>query len=251
MERERLGAIFNPGSIAIIGASRSRGKIGNEILRNLIYGGYEGAMYPINPKAEKVLGLKAYPSVASVPGAIDLAVVAIPADLVPGVVRECVEKGVKCLIITTSGFGEVGRGDLEEALKALVEGRGTRIIGPNTVGMVNTRIDLNASFFPAAPLKGGIAFITQSGALGGALVDWTRKEGLGMSKIVSLGNKCDVDDADLLDYFEGDGETEVIAMYIESLKEGRRFMEVAKRVSRRKPIIALKAGRSEAGGRAV
>lgn len=246
-----MGAIFNPGSIAIIGASRSRGKIGNEILRNLIYGGYEGAMYPINPKAEKVLGLKAYPSVASVPGAIDLAVVAIPADLVPGVVRECVEKGVKCLIITTSGFGEVGRGDLEEALKALVEGRGTRIIGPNTVGMVNTRIDLNASFFPAAPLKGGIAFITQSGALGGALVDWTRKEGLGMSKIVSLGNKCDVDDADLLDYFEGDGETEVIAMYIESLKEGRRFMEVAKRVSRRKPIIALKAGRSEAGGRAV
>lgn len=248
---ERLDAIFNPDSIAIIGASRSRGKVGNEILRNLIYGGYKGAIYPINPEAERVLGLEAYPSVASVPGDIDLAIVAIPAESVPEVVRECVEKGVKGLVITTSGFGEVGRGDLEDEVKALIEGRGTRIIGPNTVGLVNTQKDLNASFFPATPLKGGIAFITQSGALGGALVDWTRKEGLGMSKIVSVGNKCDVDDTDLLEYFEQDGDTDVIAMYIESLKEGRKFMEVAKRVSRKKPIVALKAGKSEAGGRAV
>jgi acyl-CoA synthetase (NDP forming) len=165
--------------------------------------------------------------------------------------RECSRKKVKGVVIISSGFGEVGRKDLEEEVKDIAKAGGIRVIGPNTVGIINTGICMNASFVSTMPLPGEIAFITQSGALGEALIHWTAQEGLGLSMVASLGNKIDVDDADLLRYFETKEDTKVIALYIESIREGRKFMEAAKQVSRIKPVVAVKAGKSEAGQRAT
>ncbi len=245
-----LSKIFYPKSVAVIGASRSKGKIGNEILRNLIYSGYKGAIYPVNPKTESILGMKSYPSIKDIPYSVDLAIIAIPAEIVPKVLKECVEKEVKGVIIISSGFGEVGKKELENEIKRICKNK-TRIIGPNTLGIINTANNLNASFAPTMPLKGNIAFITQSGALGGALIDWTIREKIGLSKMISVGNKCDVGDEELLEFLGEDRETKVIAMYIEAVKDGRKFMQIAKKVSRKKPIVAVKAGRTEAGQRAA
>jgi len=226
-----LSKIFYPSSVAVVGASRTRGKIGNEILRNLIYSGYRGGIYPVNPNAEAILGLKAYPTVKEIPYSVDLAIIAVPAKIVPSIMKDCVEKGVKGAVIISSGFSEVSNRELEDE--------------------VNTANNLNASFAPNMPLKGNIAFITQSGALGGALIDWTIREKIGLSKIISVGNKCDVGDEELLEFLAKDKETKVIAMYIEAINDGRRFMEVAKKVSKLKPIVVVKAGRTEAGKRAA
>lgn len=248
---EQLDKLFYPETVAVIGASRRKGKIGNQVLRNLIYGGYECCIYPVNPKAKKILGMKCYPSVLEVPGDVDLTVIVVPAKAVPKVMEECSRKKVKGTVIISSGFGEIGRKDLEEEVKNIARASGMRVIGPNTVGIINTSICMNASFVSTMPLTGEIAFITQSGALGEALIHWTAQEGLGLSKVASLGNKIDVDDADLLRYFEKKEDTRVIALYIESIREGRKFMEAAKQVSRTKHVVAVKAGRSKAGQRAT
>lgn len=249
--QEDLNKLFYPETVAVIGASRKKGKIGNQVLRNLVYGGYACSIYPVNPKAEEILWLKSYPSVLDIPGKVDLAVIVVPARIVPKVLEECSRKGVKGVVIISGGFGEIGRRDLEEEVRKIASTGGMRVIGPNTVGIINTSICLNASFVSTMPIPGEIAFITQSGALGEALIHWTAQEGLGLSKVASLGNKLDVDDADLMRYFLREESVKVIALYIESIRNGRKFMEAAREVSKVKPIVAVKAGKSEAGQRAT
>ncbi|MHA1596845.1 MAG: acetate--CoA ligase alpha subunit [Candidatus Asgardarchaeia archaeon] len=248
---EQLNCIFRARSVAVIGASRSPEKIGHQILRNLISGGYKGKIYPINPKAEEILGLKVYKRVTEIDDNVDLAVVAIPATLVPQVIEDCGKAGVKGVAVISSGFGEVGRKDLEEEIVRIARSYKMRIVGPNIVGVLDTVQNMNASFCPDLPLKGNIAFITQSGALGIALVGWTREEHIGLSDLVSIGNKADLDEVDLIRYFKEDPYTKVIAIYMEGIKDGRAFMNVAKDVTLKKPIVVLKVGWSEWGRTAV
>ncbi len=254
MDMEEL---FNPESIAIVGASAKPGKIGYSIMRNLVEYGYDGLIYPVNIKGGEMTfkdrKFKVYKSVLDVPGKVDMAVVAVPAAHVPQVVDECGRKGVKVLPIISSGFGELGEEGkkVEQQLVEKARGYGMRVIGPNIFGVVYTPSKLNATFGPTDIIPGKLAFISQSGALGIALMGWTILEKIGLSALVSIGNKSDVDDADLLDYLEKDKNTEAILIYMEGIKDGRKFMQSAKRVSRKKPIVVIKAGRSERGARAV
>jgi acetyl-CoA synthetase (ADP-forming) len=246
-----LSPFFKPRTIAVIGASRKPGKIGHEILRNLKLSKYAGEVLPINPNASSILGLKAYGNLAAVNREIDLAIIAIPSESVLGALEECAETKVKAIIVITSGFGEVGNTDLEEKMVGIVRGSGMRLIGPNTFGIFYAESRMNCTFGPSHILSGKTAFITQSGALGLALMAWTTEERYGVSSIVSIGNKADVDDADLLDYFAEDPNTRSILIYMEGLKDGRRFYETSKRVVRKKPIVVIKAGRSKRGALAV
>ena len=248
---EQLKHLFMPKSVAVIGASRHPGKIGHEILRNLIEYGFEGKIYPINPTAEEILGLKVYPSILDVPDEVDLAVISIPAHKVPHVLEECGEKGVKTTAIISSGFGEIGNVELEREVLDIARKYGIRILGPNIIGVVYTPSKLNASFGPRDVVKGNIAFLSQSGALGIALMGWTITEEIGLSAVVSLGNKIDIDDADLLEFFYEDENTRVITIYMEGLRDGRKFMKVAAKVTKKKPVIVLKSGRSERGAKAA
>ncbi len=239
--------LMSPSSIAVVGASRTPGKIGHEILKNIIEYGFKGQVYPVNPRATEVLGLKCYPSVSSIGKPVDLAIIVIPAQAVLPVIRDCVKSKVKVAAVITSGFGEVGNKQLEaEVVKTAREG-GMRILGPNIFGVYCAASDLNATFGPKDVLKGSIAFITQSGALGIALMGWTITEKIGLSAIVSIGNKADLDDADFIEYFNWDNSTRVILIYIEGVRDGRRFMEAALETSINKPIIALKSGVSKRG----
>ena len=249
----RLDALFNPRSVAIIGASRTPGKVGHVLTRNVLESGYPGDIIPINPNAEEILGLKAYPSVLDVPGEIDLAVVSIPADYVLGVADECGRKGVKALVVITAGFKETGHEGavLERQLAEVGEKYGMRIQGPNCLGLINTSIPLNLSFAAAMPRRGRIGFISQSGALGTAVLDWVIQEGIGFHSFVSLGNKADLDEVDFIEAMGEDDGTGVILLYLESIEEGRRFLEVSAEVVKRKPIIVLKGGTSTAGARAA
>ncbi len=246
-----LDFFFNPKAIAVIGASRNRQKVGNVIFRNMLE--RHERVFPVNPKADEIEGVKCYKSVLEIPCEIDLAVIAIPANFVPKALEECGEKGVKGVIIISGGFSEVGNIKLEEEIKKIAKKYNIRIIGPNCVGVLSDKVD--SLFFPAyrlkRPEKGKIAFISQSGAYGAAMLDWLASEGLGISKFVSYGNKADVDDIDLLSYLKDDEETKVIVMYLEETGNGRKFMEIAKQVSLKKPIIVLKAGQSEEGAKAV
>ncbi len=252
-----LEALFKPKGIAVIGASRKPGKIGYAIMKNLVEYGYEGKIFAVNIKGEKIeIGGKEfqiYKSILDVPDEVDMAVIAIPAKSVPEVVEECGKKGVKVLSIISSGFREIGEKGkkLEETIVKIAHKYGMRILGPNVFGIVYTPTKLNATFGPRNVLPGKLAFITQSGALGIALMGWTALEKVGLSAIVSIGNKSDLDDADILEYFENDENTNTILIYIEGLKDGRKFMEVAKRVSMKKPVIAIKVGRSEKGAKAA
>ncbi|MBM1154289.1 CoA-binding protein [archaeon] len=249
---EQLRPLFRPRTVAVVGASRKPEKIGYQVVRNLMEGGFpRDRIFPINPYADEILGLKAYPSVKDVPEEVDLAVICVPARIVFDVVRDCGEKGVKAIAMITAGFGEVGNVEEERRLVELVRSYGMRLLGPNIVGVCDTVNRMNASFCQALPPPGDIAFITQSGALGIALVGWTIMERIGLSDLVSVGNKADVDDADLLEFFAHDPHTRAIALYIEGVKNGRRFFETARRVSKQKPIVALKAGRSERGAAAA
>ncbi|MDH5199724.1 MAG: acetate--CoA ligase [Candidatus Bathyarchaeota archaeon] len=249
----RLDALFNPRSVAIIGASRTPGKVGHVLTRNVLESGYPGDIIPINPNAEEILGLKAYPSVLDVPGEIDLAVVSIPAEHVLGVADECGRKGVKALVVITAGFKETGHEGavLERQLAEVGEKYGMRIQGPNCLGLINTSIPLNLSFAAAMPRRGRIGFISQSGALGTAVLDWVIQEGIGFHSFVSLGNKADLDEVDFIEAMGEDDGTGVILLYLESIEEGRRFLEVSAEVVKRKPIIVLKGGTSTAGARAA
>ncbi len=249
----RLDALFSPRSVAIIGASRTPGKVGHVLTRNVLESGYPGDVIPINPNAEEILGRKAYPSILDVPGEIDLAVVAIPAEHVLRIADECGRKGIKALVVITAGFKETGHEGalLERQLVEVGEKYGMRIQGPNCLGIINTSIPLNLSFAAAMPRKGRIGFISQSGALGTAVLDWVIQEGIGFHSFVSLGNKADLDEVDFIEAMGEDEGTGVILLYLESIEKGRRFLETSAEVVKRKPIIVLKGGTSTAGARAA
>ncbi len=249
----KLDAFFNPKSIAVIGASREPHKVGHRVFRNLIESGFKGNLYPINPNANKLLGLKCYKSVLDVPSEIDLAVIVVPARIVPSVVEECGLKGVRGIIIISAGFSEVGRegARLEREVINICRKYGMRMQGPNCLGLISVQSHVNASFAPTMPMPGNIAFISQSGALGSTILNWAIRNEIGFTKFISLGNEADLNATDFLEALEDDEETKVIGLYMEGVKEGKRFIEVARRVVRKKPIIAIKAGTTDAGIRAV
>jgi acetate---CoA ligase (ADP-forming) len=246
---------FKPASVAVVGASREPSSIGYRILQALVMNRFQGPVYPINPKAGVVGSMHAYPSVAMLPVAVDLAIIAVPRDAVLGVVDECAARGVKALIVITAGFAEANEAGraLQDQLREKVRDYGMRMIGPNCMGLLNTdpAFQLNASFSPVYPPPGRIAMSSQSGALGLAILALATERQLGVSTFVSVGNKADVSGNDLLQYWEGDDNTDVILLYLESFGNPRRFARIARRVSRSKPIIAVKAGRTLAGKRAA
>ena len=253
MAEPLLRSVFDPHSVAVVGASRDEGKVGHDVLRNLIQYKFDGQIYPINPKADEVLGLRCYPSVGAVPGEIDLAVIVIPAKIAVSALQECARKKVKAAIVITAGFKETGRAgaELEQQVVAIARESGMRIVGPNCLGVINTLANLNASFAAGMPERGGIAFFSQSGAFGTAVLDWAIGEHIGFSKFVSVGNKADVDETTLLEALGADEDSRVILGYIESVENGPAFMRAATDVSKRKPVILFKSGGSEAGARAA
>ncbi len=242
-----------PRSIAIIGASRESHKVGHIILKNLIESNFSGRIYPVNPKANEILGLKVYASILDIPDDVDIAVIAIPAHAVLEVVEECGIKRVPFIIVISAGFKEIGYEGLEREKEIVKIARkyGSRILGPNCLGYIDTHAPLNLTFAGKMPKRGGIGLISQSGALITALIDLAFEKGLGFSKIVSLGNKADLNENDFLRILANDENTKVIAMYLESVSNGYEFTQIAKQVSKTKPIIILKAGISEQGARAV
>lgn len=245
--------LFNPKSIAVIGASRQEGKVGHSVLKNLLQYGYPGKIYPINPKAEEILRIRAYSTIFAVEGEIDLAVVAIPSQFVPSILKDCVNRGIGAVVIISAGFKESGKqgSQLERELVETIKNSGIRVLGPNCLGIIDTASSLNASFAAGMPSPGNIAFFSQSGALCTAVLDWALGEDVGFSKFISLGNKADIDEVDLLLTLADDQETKVILGYLEGVSNGTRFMEVAREVSRKKPVIIIKSGRTQAGARAA
>jgi acetyltransferase len=248
-----LDNFFQPDSVAVIGASRDPEKLGFAVLNNLIQGGYEGRLYPINPKADEILGLEAYASVLEVPDPIDLAIIVIPYPIVPGVLRECGEKGISSVVVISAGFREAGREGLEREheLIEIAEMYDLRLIGPNCLGVIDTDTPLNATFAAGMPPGGPIAFMSQSGALGTAVLDMAMAGRIGFSKFVSLGNKADVSEIDLLEAWGDDPNSRVILIYVEGLPDGQKFMDVARQVTRHKPVVAIKSGVTKSGSRAV
>ncbi len=252
---DRVEPIFRPQSIAVIGASRTKGKIGHTLMRNLIVNEYQGKLFPVNPKADSVWGVKAYPTILDVPDPVDLAIITVPADIALDVVEQCATKGVKGLVVITAGFREIGPvGEAREnRLKEICRARGISLVGPNCMGVINTHPDvqMDATFAPTPPLRGPISFLSQSGALGVAILEHARNLNLGFSMFASLGNKADVSGNDLLEAWEKDPDTKVVLMYLENFGNPKNFVRIARRVTKRKPVVAVKAGRTEAGGRAA
>jgi acetate---CoA ligase (ADP-forming) len=252
---QSLRAFFEPETVAVIGASRRPGTVGAAIFHNLAAGGFRGRVIPVNPCAAAIDGVRAYPSIELVPGPVDLAIVVVPANAVEAVIDGCIAKRVGAILVITAGFAEAGAEGraLEASLRDRVRAAGLRMIGPNCMGLLNTdpRLHLNASFSPVFPPTGSIAFSSQSGALGLAILEYAKQLNLGISAFVSVGNKADVSSNDLLEYWENDERTRVILLYLESFGNPRRFATIARRVGRQKPIVAVKSGRSHAGARAA
>ncbi len=264
-----LKALFEPRGVAVIGASREEDKPGHIILKHLLENYNRGILkapvYPVNPNADTILGVKVYKSVKDLPPEVDLAVIVVPARIVPQVVRELGERGVKAAVVISSGFSEIGRHDLEEELVREARRGGVRVLGPNCIGVFSPWSGIDTIFLPyykklkdgrevlstPRPPKGHVALISQSGAVGTAALDYMSGEKIGLSHFFSVGNKADVDEVDLLQELERDANTWVILLYLESIKRGREFIEVAERVAQSKPIVALKAGRTQAGRRAA
>jgi len=250
-----LEEFFKPKSVAVIGASTSPDKLGYAVLENLVEGGYVdvGTIYPINPKADEILGQKVYPSVMDVPGDIDLAVVVIPYGYVPDVLEECGKKGIPAVVVISAGFREAGMEGLERELELvdIAKKYNIRLIGPNCLGIIDTFTPVNASFSAGTPPKGPMAFMSQSGALGTAILDWAQAGRLGLAKFVSLGNKADVSEIDLLLAWADDPDTNVIMMYSEGLPNGEEFIKVAREVTKKRPVVAIKSGVTKSGSRAV
>lgn len=253
--RHPLDAIFRPRSVAVIGASRRKQTIGREILHNLVGFEFTGPVYPVNPNTTSVHSMKSYSTIREVPGDVDLAVIVVPRDLVFGVVDECGRKGVRGIIVITAGFKEVGGEGIaaEERLKRKAHRYGMRMVGPNCMGVINTEpeVRLNASFAASLPEPGNVGFVSQSGALGEAILADAAKNELGVAMFVSVGNKADISGNDLLEYWEDNPTIGAILMYLESFGNPRRFTQIARRVTRKKPIITVKAGRTAAGARAA
>jgi len=244
-----LETFFKPKSIAVIGASKNSTKIGHATLKNIIISNYECDLYPINPKEDEILGIKCYKKLADIPGKVDLVLVCIPAKFVSQIMQECVDKKVENVIIISSGFSEAGNHNLEDEIKKIVKKADMRVLGPNTMGYKNAADGLDASFVFGVPRKGSLSLISQSGALGIGMIYLANNEFVGVSKIIGVGNKIDIDDDDLIDYFAQDPDTKVIGLYIEGVKDGRAFMNSIKACD--KPVLVVKAGRSSAGARAA
>jgi len=254
-EATALDAVFRPRSIAVIGAGRDRHQIGHEIVHHLVDGGFTGPVYPVNPRAEVVHSMHCYPSVMDAPGPVDLAIIVVPARLVLAVARDCARKGVGGMVVISAGFAEVG-GEGAARQRELVEvcrAHGIRLVGPNCMGVLNTApgVAMNATFAASTPRPGGAAFLSQSGALGEAILADARTLGIGMSMFVSIGNRADVSPADLLAYWEHDERTRQVLLYMESFGEPERFMAAARRVSRHKPVMVVKSGRTARGAQAA
>jgi len=250
--QNELDYIFKPRSLAVIGASDTFRKWGFLMVERPLKTGFKGAIYPINPNKGEILGLPTYPSVSAVPGAIDLAVLTTPAETIPGLLRECVEKGIKGAVVISAGFAEVGeegRG-FEQAMVEVARSGGIRVVGPNCMGIWSAAGQLSLCF-PHAPKAGPIAFISQSGTFGVAMAQVASTKGYGLSKFISIGNQADLEVSDYLEYLAADEATKVIVLYLEGLKDGRRFFEIARQVVKKKPIIVYKGGRSTAGARAT
>ncbi|MBE0425484.1 MAG: acetate--CoA ligase family protein [Nitrospirae bacterium] len=248
-----LDNFFNPKSVAVIGASRKPGKVGYDILKNIIQYDYQGAIYPVNPSASEILGLKAYPSILDVPDKIDLALIVVPPKSVLETIEQCGKKGIDVSIIITAGFRESGLegAKLENNLMKKAKESGVRFIGPNCLGLIDTHSRLNASFAAGMPAKGSIGFFSQSGAICLAVLDRALPEGIGFSKFISMGNKADISDTEIMLALAEDDNTKVILGYIEGISDGRKFLEVASQISKKKPLIILKAGITSSGAKAA
>jgi acetyltransferase len=244
---------FNPSSVAIVGASRTKGKVGYEIVRSMLEGGYEGSVFPINPNTEMIEGLKCYPDLAFIGQVPELVIISVPAKVVPAIMQQCAKIGAKAVIIITSGFKEVGQEgrELEQRVVQIARQGRIRVIGPNCLGVIVPGNKLNASFGGELPAKGAIAYLSQSGALMAAILDMARGSGIGFSKLVSIGNKADINELDVIKAFADDAETRVIAGYLESIVDGNAFVGQAEQISHQKPILLMKAGGTSAGAKAA
>ncbi|MGW8377545.1 acetate--CoA ligase family protein [Streptomyces sp. ODS28] len=249
--RTAMRRLMQPRSVTVVGASNEPGKIGNSVMRNLVDGGFPGDIHPVNPKADDILGLKAYKTVKDVPGEVDVAVFAIPAKFVPGALEEAGRKGIPNAVLIPSGFAETGEHELQAEIVAIAERYGVRLLGPNIYGYYSTWQDLCATFCTPYDVRGGVALTSQSGGIGMAILGFARSTKTGVSAIVGLGNKSDIDEDDLLTYFAEDPHTEVVAMHLEDLKDGRAFVDAARETVREKPVVVLKAGRTSAGAKAA
>ncbi|MGH3436486.1 MAG: acetate--CoA ligase family protein [Sciscionella sp.] len=246
-----MNRIMKPNAIAVIGASSEEGKIGNSVMKNLVNGGYRGEIYPVNPKADEILDRKAYRSISDIPGDVDVAVFAVPAKFVAKALEEAGAKGVAGAILIPSGFAETGEKELQDEAVAIARKHGVRIMGPNIYGYYYTPEHLSATFCTPYDVAGGVALSSQSGGIGMAILGFSRSAKMGVSAIVGVGNKADLDEDDLLTFFEQDEHTNLVAMHLEDLKDGRSFADTAKRVSKHKPVVVLKAGRTAMGARAA
>ena len=248
-----LDKFFNPRAVAVVGASREVGKVGHSLMQNLVEHGFTGPIYAVNPKTEEIMGKKCYPDMASLPAGIDLAIIAIPAKYVPQAIEECGKKGIHAAIVISAGFKEVGEAgkDLEKQLFNSAMISGVRVLGPNCLGLINTQCNLDASFAAHYPEKGDIAVMSQSGAICTAILDWSIRNHIGFSKLISIGNKVDLDEETLIEALSEDDDTKVIVGYLEDIVNGPHFMRTAENVTKRKPIILIKAGTTEAGSKAA
>ncbi len=266
---KQMDIFFDPKSVAVVGASKKIDKAGHVIFKNFTEnkrrGVFKGALYPVNPHEDFILGYKSYPSLTNIPGETELVVIVVPAEAVPDVMKDAAAEGVKAAVIITSGFSEIGNTDLEKAVTSISKENDIRVLGPNCLGVYDISTGVDMLFLPETkvlttgdefvatprPMAGHVAMITQSGAFGAAALDYLAGIQMGLSKFVSFGNKCDVAEPEMLEYFLHDDETWVVLLYAEAIEAGRDFMKIAGKVTRRKPIVALKSGKSEAGARAA
>ena len=252
-----LEQLFNPGGIAVVGATPKAGKVGNTLLRNLISfqnkDNTARRIFAVNAKYDRILDVKCYPSILELEETVDLAVVAVPAVSVPEVIEQCGEKGISNVVVISAGFKEAGREGavLESELIRISDKYDLNLVGPNCVGLLNTHVGLNATFGKSVPTKGNIAFLSQSGAFALAVIDWSKAANVGFSKIVSIGNKAVLDECDFIEYLYKDTETDVIAMYLEDIRAGTRFMDIVRAVTKTKPVVVMKSGRTDAGAKAA
>jgi acetyl coenzyme A synthetase (ADP forming)-like protein len=251
MNNSAIKAFFEPNSIAILGASRDPGKAGYLILKNLLEAGYKGKIFPINPKVQEILGLRSYSSIENISDEIDLCVIVVPSAIVPQILNQCGKKRVKSAVIISGGFRETGKEgeEIEKTLVKIINDTGIRVIGPNCIGVDNPHIGM--SMWVGVKKRGSISIISQSGLVGTAIECWAEKENIGISKCISLGNKIDVNEVELLEYFDDDPDTDTIVIYIEGIDQGREFMKTASKVSENKPIVILKGGKTDKGIKAA
>jgi acetyltransferase len=253
MAASDLAVFFRPKGVAVIGASNDPGKLGHGVVRNLVQHGYEGRIYPVNPRSDEIMGLKVYASIADAPDPLDLAIVVVPAKLVETELEACGRRGVKGAVVVSGGFGELGEEGLarERELARIARRYQMALLGPNCIGTIDTHTRLNTTFVSGHPNPGEIAFLSQSGATVAAVIDWARGSGVGFSRLVSLGNQVDVTETAMLEAIADDDHTRLVATYIEGVSNGRAFLEAAAQVARNKPIVALKVGRGASGAKAV